>query len=53
MGVGGLDQRAEAGAFVAGQVVHDDNVAGFEFGSEHLADLDLEPVAIDRPVGHR
>ena len=38
-GAGGLDQHADAGTLVAGQVVHDHNVAAPEVGHEHLADI--------------
>ena len=45
---GGFDQGASAGPLVAGQVVHDDDVAGEQFGDEHLLDIGLEGVAVDR-----
>jgi hypothetical protein len=37
---------------VARQVVHDDHVAGAQFGHQHLGDIGFETVAIDRPVEH-
>jgi hypothetical protein len=39
-------------SLVARQVVHDDDVAGAQFGHEHLGDVGFEPVAVDRPVQH-
>jgi len=35
---------------VAGQVVHDDDVAGPQFRDQHLGDIGFESVAVDRPV---
>ncbi|WP_375383551.1 hypothetical protein [uncultured Sphingomonas sp.] len=35
---------------MARQIIHDDDVAGLEFGHEYVADLSFEPVAIDRAI---
>ena len=37
---------------MAGQVVHDDNVAFAQFGNKDALDIGLEGVAIDRAVKH-
>lgn len=47
---GGLDQRLCRRAFVAGKVVEDDDVTWFQCRDKHLADIGLEPRAIDRPI---
>lgn len=47
-----FDPFAHRGALVARQVVHDDDVAGPQFGHEHLGDIGFEPVAVDRPIEH-
>ena len=41
---------ANGAALVAGEVVHDDNVAWIESGDENLLDIGAEAHAIDRPV---
>ncbi len=41
-GAGCLDQVADAGALVAGQVVHDDHVAAPEVGDEDLSNIGLD-----------
>lgn len=48
----GFDALAHGRAFVAGQVVHDDDVAGPQFGHQDLRHIGLEPVAVDRSVEH-
>ena len=35
---------------MAGEIVHDDDVTGLQLEEEHLADVSLEPVAVDRSV---
>ena len=47
-----LDQLAHDRTLVAGQVAHHDDVAGVEFGDEHLAYIGDEDVAVDRAVEH-
>ncbi len=51
-GTGRLDGLANASDFVAGQVVHDDDVAGLEAGGEDLLCISFEGSAIHRPVKH-
>ncbi len=51
-GTGRFDLFLYRHPFVARQVVHDDHVAGLEFGHQHLGDIGFEPVAVDRPVEH-
>ena len=45
-----LDGSPHGRPLVAAEVVHDDGVAGAEFGHQHPIDLGLEGVAVDRPV---
>ncbi len=47
-----LDHSEHRGALVAGEIVHDDDVTGLQFGDEHLADVSFEPIAVDRSVEH-
>ncbi len=47
-----FDPFAHRGTLVARQVVHDDDVAGAQFGYEHLGDIGFEPVAVDWAVQH-
>ena len=51
-GACGLDQGAGAGSLVAREVVHHDDVAGAQLEDEHLLDIDLEGIAVDRPGEH-
>jgi hypothetical protein len=51
-GAGGLDQRADLGPLVAGEVVHDDDVAVPELRNEDAFDLGLEGVSVDRTREH-
>ena len=44
------DCAAHGLALVAAQVVHDDDVAGFQRRHEHLFDIEQESLAVDRPV---
>jgi hypothetical protein len=44
------DGLAHRRAFVAGQIVHHHDVAGAEFGHQHLLHIGLEGETIDRPV---
>lgn len=46
------EQLAHADAFVAAEVVDDDDAAWLEFGDEKLLDPGSEALAIDRPVDH-
>src|SRR5438270_9195172 len=48
-----LDELAHSWPLVAGQVVHDDDVAGPELGDEDLFDIGLEGAPVDRTVEHR
>jgi hypothetical protein len=41
-----------AGALVAGEVVHDDDVARRQLGHQDLGDIGLEPVAVDGAIAH-
>lgn len=52
MRAGVFDHAADPRPLVAGEVVHDDQVAGAQFGNEDLFDLGLEGVAIDRAAQH-
>lgn len=49
---GGFDPLAHGGPFVAGESVHDDDIAGPEFGHQDLGDMGLEPVAVDGAIEH-
>ena len=49
-GAGGLNEAAQSGGFVAAEIVHDDNVAGSEYGDELLFDIGTEALAIDRAI---
>jgi hypothetical protein len=51
-GAGRLDGLADGGAFVAGQVVHDHDVAGTQLAHQHLLDVGLKGIAVDRAVEH-
>lgn len=51
-GAGRLDHLAHLRPLVAGQIVHDHDVARPEFGHENLVDIGLEGDAVDRPVEH-
>lgn len=47
-----FDQFAHRCALVAGEVIHDDDVAGAQFRHQHLGNIGFEPVSVDRPVEH-
>lgn len=47
-----LNRSAHGRSFVAAEVVHHDDVARREFGHEHLLDVSLEGVAVDRSIEH-
>ena len=49
-GAGIFDQRPGRGTFMAGQIVHDDDVAGVEGRNKDLLDISFEPGAVDRSV---
>src|SRR5512137_101480 len=44
------DEAAQGGGFVAGEIVHDDDVAGSQHGDELLFDIGPEALAIDGAV---
>ena len=50
LGAGRSDEPAYGFAFVAAQVVHDDDVAGTKCRDENLLDVGLKSLAVDRPV---
>ena len=50
LGAGGADQLPDGLAFVAAEVVHDDDIAGTKRRKEHLLDVEAETLAIDRPL---
>ncbi len=50
LGAGGADGAADGLAFVAAEIVHDDDVAGLERRDEELLDIGAEALAVDRPV---
>ena len=50
LGAGGADGAAHGLAFVAAEIVHDDDVAGLERRDENLLDIGEEAFAVDRPV---
>jgi hypothetical protein len=52
LGAGGTDRFADGGAFVAAEVVHDDDVAGGECRHQELLDPGGEELTIDRSVEH-
>ena len=41
-GTGRLDQGLDLASFVCRQIVRDDDVAGSQFGTEHVLDISLE-----------
>jgi len=45
-----LDDCADGGSFVAGQIIHDDDVSGRQFWRENFLDVKFERVAIDWSV---
>lgn len=49
-GAGGPDGFADGRAFVAAQIVHDDDVAGQEGRHEELLDIGSEGLAVDRAI---
>mgnify|MGYP000877088408 CR=1 FL=1 len=48
----GFDCGLNAGAFVRGEIVHDDDVAWPQIGYQHAIDVGLEAAAIDRTIQH-
>jgi len=50
---GRLDPLAHGSAAMAGEIVHDHNVAGLELGNKYLSAIGLKPVAIAGAVRHR
>ena len=51
-GAGRFDPVADLLSLVAGQVVHDDDVARSQLGDQHPLDMGLEGQAVDRSVEH-
>ena len=51
-GTGRLDQGLDLAPFVCRQIVHDDDVAGSQFGTEHVLDISLEAGPVDGAVEH-
>ena len=49
---GCFDSFLHGGPLVAGEVVHDDHIAGAQLGHQDLCDIGFEPVAVDRSVQH-
>ena len=49
---GGLDHRAHPRGLVAGEIVHDDDVARAQPGDQDLLDVGFEGAAVDRAVEH-
>ena len=47
-----FNQFSNTNTFVAGEVVHDDNVARFELSNQHLFDECFEDVTVDGPIDH-
>lgn len=52
VGAGRLYGFTNTGDFVAGQVVHDDDIAGLEAGGKNLLGIGLEGGAVHGPVQH-
>lgn len=52
LGTGAADRLANGGPFVAGEVIHDDDIAGRERRHEALLDIVGEALAVDRLVEH-
>jgi hypothetical protein len=50
LGTDGADQLTDGTAFVAAEIVHDDNVTGGQGGQQELLDIGAEAGAVDRPV---
>jgi len=49
---GGFDQFAHSRPLVAGEIVHDHDVAHAQFRNENLLDVGLEGQTVDRSVDH-
>lgn len=49
-GAGRLDRLPHAGHLVGGQIVHDDNVAGHQRGSQAVLEIGAEDPPVHRPV---
>ena len=47
---GGFDGAADCWPLVAAEVVHDDHIARLQLRHEHLIDICLEGIAVDRAV---
>lgn len=50
LGTGLPDGLADGFGFMGAEIVHDDDIAGDQGRHEHLLDIDLEALAVDRPV---
>ena len=49
---GRLDGVSNSWSLMARQIVHNHDVAGADFGHQHLLDIGLEGIAVDRTVEH-
>lgn len=49
-GADAFDHCPDPWPLVAGQVVHDHDVAGVKLGQQHLLDIGFKTDAVDRPV---
>ena len=52
VGAGGLDGLANGLPFVAGQIIHDDDVTGRELGHEYLGHIGGKGIAVDGAIDH-
>jgi len=52
LGAGGANGAAYRLAFVAAEIVDDDDIAGFECWNKNLFDVSQEAFAVDRPIDH-
>ena len=50
IGAGRFDGAADCWPLVAAEVVHDDHIARRQLRHEHLVDISLEGIAVDRAV---
>ncbi len=51
-GTNRLDLFPHGRPLVAGEIVHDDDVTGSEFGPQDLGDVGFQPIAVDRSIEH-
>src|SRR5215813_15025418 len=50
LGAGRADQPANGLTSVTAKIIDDDDVAGTKCGEQHLVEIDLEALAVDRPL---